>query len=89
MQIVEEEFKHTAAKLGVTGPEASALAHQWASPEATGLPMTPNDALEDSAHQEQLHRPHHYGNHPFTKTSSQGTNAFLLSPGVAEFRFPM
>ncbi|DBA89172.1 TPA: hypothetical protein ACH3X1_016329 [Trebouxia sp. C0004] len=60
--IVEEEFKHTAAKLGVTGPEASALAHHWASPEATGLPMTSNDALEDSAHQEQLHRPHHYGN---------------------------
>jgi len=62
VQIVEEEFKHTAAKLGVTGPEASALAHQWVSPEATGLPMTHNDALEDSAHQEQLHRPHHYGN---------------------------
>ncbi len=89
MQIVEEEFKHTAAKLGVTGPEASALAHHWASPEATGLPMTPNDALEDSAHQEQLHRPHHYGNHLFTKTSPQCIDAFLLSSGIAEFRFPM
>ena len=79
MQIVEEEFKLTAAKLGVTGPEASALAHQWASPEATGLPMTPNDALEDSAHQEHLHRPHPHGTHLFISTSSQCTNEILLS----------
>ena len=56
VQIVEEEFKLTAAKLGVTGPEASALAHQWASPEATGVPMTPTDSLEDSARQEHMHR---------------------------------
>lgn len=49
VQIVEEEFKLTAAKLGVTGREASALAHQWASPEATGLPMNTSDFIEDSA----------------------------------------
>ena len=58
-QIVEEEFKHTAAKLGVTGQEASALAHQWASPEATGFPINPKDP-QDSAHKE-LHKPHHQG----------------------------
>lgn len=58
-QIVEEEFKHTAAKLGVTGQEASALAHQWASPEATGFPSNPKDP-QDSAHKE-LHKPHLQG----------------------------
>ena len=55
MQVVEEEFKQTAASLGVTGAEADALAHHWASPEATG-PQPPGAHLthpasfNDSAH---------------------------------------
>ena len=44
MQVVEEEFKQTAANLGVTGAEADALAHHWASPEATGPHPTPFNA---------------------------------------------
>lgn len=44
MQVVEEEFKQTAAHLGVTGAEADALAHHWASPEATGPNPTPFNA---------------------------------------------
>ena len=58
-QVVEEEFKQTAASLGVAGAEANALAHHWASPEATGLhppgaqPMQPTP-FNDSAHS----RPH-------------------------------
>ena len=54
MQIVEEEFKQTAAKLGVPEEEARSLAHRWASPEAQGIPDSPANGLEDSAH--------HYGN---------------------------
>ena len=69
-QVVEEEFKQTAAKLGVTGAEADALAHQWASPEATGVhpsgvQMTGPEAFNDSAHS-HAHTPHHYGRDALT-----------------------
>lgn len=55
MQVVEEEFKQTAANLGVTGAEAEALAHHWASPEATGphppaAHLTRPTPFNDSAH---------------------------------------
>lgn len=71
MQVVEEEFKQTAANLGVTGAEADALAQHWASPEATGphqagaLPIHPT-TFNDSAR-----------NHPHT-----GQASLLLYPSV-------
>ena len=52
MQVVEEEFRHTAAGLGCTGAEANALTHQWTSPQGLGLhpPSSNPEALDDSAH---------------------------------------
>lgn len=50
MQVVEEEFKHTAANLGWTGAESNALAHQWTSPEGMGFPSGNPEAFDDSAH---------------------------------------
>ena len=52
MQVVEEEFRHTAAGLGCTGAEANALAHQWTSPEGLGPhpPSSNPEAFDDSAH---------------------------------------
>lgn len=51
MQVVEEEFRHTAAGLGCTGAEASALSHQWTSPEGLGPhPDSNPEAYDDSAH---------------------------------------
>ncbi|KAL3130260.1 hypothetical protein ABBQ38_008093 [Trebouxia sp. C0009 RCD-2024] len=50
-EVVEEEFRHTAAGLGCTGAEASALSHQWTSPEGLGPhPDSNPEAYDDSAH---------------------------------------